>query len=646
MTTPDQTRQHSVVVGTAGHIDHGKTVLVRALTGIDTDRLPEEKRRGITVDLGFARCDLESSSGARLSFDIIDVPGHKQFVRNMLAGAGGIDLVMLVISAAEGVMPQTEEHLAICGLLAIRRGLVVLTKADLVSEEQLELVCEEVRAALRTSFLKDAPIVPVSAHSGIGMPALRTALSRLAEQTPARSNAGLPRLPIDRAFVMKGFGTVVTGTLQSGSLSVGQTLTIEPGGKPARVRGLQRQGQSCTEVLAGSRVALNLSGIEVSEVRRGDTLVLPSTLRAVDSLDAEITLLTDAPDVPHRARLRLHSFTSDTIAAISIYGYRRIAAGASQIVRLKLAKPVVLVPGDRFVLRRLSPAQTIGGGRVIDSYPAAHTSKKKALGWLQQVLEKMKDASEADQLQLRVERCESTGIDLGQLADEMGWTAGAVHAAVQPKLRSGSLQLLSQKLLISSSALRTAGEQVLKMLPAASSGASPVGIRQSELRSQSHLPVEVFGALLTDLAQQRRILLRGEPGNEMVYAPGADVDAPDPNAARIAALADLYRRAELSPPAFPDAIHELHFSEKDARAYVTLLLRDKTLIKIATDDVFIHHLAVEALEKTIRGLKGQTLDVGRLKQITGLSRKFAIPLLEHLDRQRITRREGATRIVL
>ena len=244
MTTPDQARQHSVVVGTAGHIDHGKTVLVRALTGIDTDRLPEEKRRGITVDLGFARCDLESSSGARLSLDIIDVPGHKQFVRNMLAGAGGIDLVMLVISAAEGVMPQTEEHLAICGLLGIRRGLVVLTKADLVSKERLGVVCEEVRAALQTSFLKDAPIVPVSAHSSFGMPALRTALSRLAEQTPVRSNAGLPRLPIDRAFVMKGFGTVVTGTLQSGSLSVGQTLTIEPGGKPVRVRGLQRQGRS------------------------------------------------------------------------------------------------------------------------------------------------------------------------------------------------------------------------------------------------------------------------------------------------------------------------------------------------------------------------------------------------------------------
>jgi selenocysteine-specific elongation factor len=216
--TTERTPQHTIVVGTAGHIDHGKTVLVRALTGVDTDRLPEEKRRGITVDLGFARCDLESSSGDRLSLDIIDVPGHRQFVRNMLAGVGGIDFVMLVISAAEGIMPQTEEHLAICGLLGIRRGLVVLTKADLVTEEELGFVCEEVRSAMRDSFLKDADIVPVSVHSGLGMPALRSLLTRICEQTPVRNRAGLPRLPIDRAFVMKGFGTVVTGTLQSGSL--------------------------------------------------------------------------------------------------------------------------------------------------------------------------------------------------------------------------------------------------------------------------------------------------------------------------------------------------------------------------------------------------------------------------------------------
>jgi selenocysteine-specific elongation factor len=643
ISTRDPAGRQPIVVGTAGHIDHGKTVLVRALTGIDTDRLPEEKRRGITVDLGFARCDLWSSSGAQLSLDIIDVPGHRQFVRNMLAGAGGIDLVMLVVSAAEGVMPQTEEHLAICGLLGIRRGLVVLTKADLVPAEQLEGIRAEVRDALQNSFLKDAAVVPVSAQSGFGMAALRTALTRLAEQTPVRSCAGLPRLPLDRAFVMKGFGTVVTGTLQSGTLNVGKSLTIEPGGKPVRVRGVQRHGRSCTEAFAGSRVALNLSGIEVGEVRRGDTLLLPSTLHAVDTIDAEVVLLADAPDLTHRARVRLHSFTSETIATVSIYGYRTIKAGARQIVRLKLARPIVFVPGDRFVLRRPSPAQTIGGGRVLDAHPAVRAPKTKALAWLTQI----ESAAETTQLQLRVQRREGAGIDVAQLAEEMGWTLEAVQAATQPLLRSGgSLQLLSHKLLIASTALRMAGEQLLKRLPAAAVNAPAARTRLSELRSQSHLAPEVFSAVVTTLVQQEHIVLRGEPGNEVVYLHGSEADAPDPDAAQIAGLGNLYRRAGLSPPAFSEAVRELRIHEKDARAYVTCLLRDKTLVKVAADDLFMHRLSLEALEKTIRALKGQMLDVGRLKQITGLSRKYAIPLLEHLDRQRITRRQGDSRIIL
>ncbi len=639
MTPTEPGEPRSIVLGTAGHIDHGKTMLVRALTGIDTDRLPEEKRRGITVDLGFARMSIASPSGTKLSLDIIDVPGHKQFIRNMLAGAGGIDLVMLVISAAEGVMPQTREHLAICELLGISRGVVVLTKSDLVSEEQLQAICGQVRGALGTSFLKHSPIVPVSAQTGFGLPQLRSVIAQLAEQTPARSKIGLPRLPIDRSFVMKGFGTVVTGTLQSGSLHAGQTLAIEPGSIPVRVRGVQRHGRTCTEAHAGSRVAVNLSGVEISDVRRGDTLVIPSTLRAIDTIDAEIMLLPDAPPISHRDRVRLHSFTAETIATISIYGYRTVAAGSSQVVRLKLAKPTVLLTGDRFALRRLSPAQTIGGGRVIDSHPAPRTSKKIALAWLEQV----KDAPPVDQARLRVERSASSGILVRQLADDMGWTLDATHRVLAPALTSGSLRLLSDKLLISDTALHTAADQLLKLLPPASSGSSPSGLRQSELRSRSNLSAEVFAAVLETLLQQGHILQRGDAGQEMLYPAGAVVDAPDP---RAAALADLYKRAQLNPPTFAEALRELDLGEKDARAYITLLLRDKTLVKLTNDDLFMHRLPVESLEKMIRSLKGETLDVGRLKQITGLSRKYAIPLLEHLDRQRITRRQGTSRIVV
>ncbi len=511
-----------------------------------------------------------------------------------------------------------------------------------MTEEQLVAVCAEVRTTLQTSFLRDAPIVAVSAHSGFGMIALRGALTRVAEQVPVRERTGPARLPLDRAFTMKGFGTVVTGTLQSGSLKAGQTLAIEPGGRCVRVRGMQRQGRSCVEVPAGSRVALNLSGIEVGDVRRGDTLVVPSTLQAIDTLDVEIALLPGAPELSHRARVRLHSFTSETVATVSIYGYRAIVAGGSQIVRLKLAKPIVLAPGDRFVLRRLSPAQTIGGGRVLDGHPRARTSKKMALAWL----ERLKNAGDTDQLLLRVERCGAVGILVVQLAQELAWTVDAVQAAMAPMVTSGILRLLSQKLLISKTALHSAADQVLKMLLPTSANAPVAGVRQSVLRSQSQLAPEVFAAVISTLAQQSRILLGGEPGSEMVYPPGAKLDAPDPNAAQIAALANLYGRAALSPPSFPDAVRELRITEKEARAYMTLLLREKILIKIAADDIFMHRMAVEGLEKTIRSLQGQVLDVGRLKQITGLSRKYAVPLLEFLDRQRITRRNGNARIVL
>ena len=642
MSTPGEALERSIVVGTAGHIDHGKTMLVRALTGVDTDRLPEEKRRGITVDLGFATFELAGTSGEHLRLDLIDVPGHKQFVRNMLAGAGGIDFVMLVIAANEGVMPQTEEHLAICELLGVRCGLTVLTKSDLVSEEELSAVCESVRSALAGSFLADAAIVPVSAQSGFGMPAVRDELAKLAEQVPLRSTLGLPRLPLDRSFVVKGFGTVVTGTLQSGRLAVGQTLMLEPGGTPVRVRGLQRQGRAQTEAFAGSRVALNLSGVEVAQVRRGATLVLSKTLQAVETIDAEVSLLASAPALVHGARVRLHSFTSEAVARISIYGYGVVAPGASQIVRLKLANPVLLVPGDRFVLRRLSPAQTIGGGRVLDAHLAPRTPRKQALLWL----EKMRDASPAQQLRLRVERCGRTGISLPQLAQEMGWTADAARTAAEAELASGTMRLLAERILVSKSGIEEAQSAVLGLLGGASGSVKPAtgGVKKSELRNQAHLGPEVFEVSIEMLTQQQRLVLRGDSGHEMVYPAGAKPDGGNPP--QVAAVAEIYRRAALNPPIFAEMLREVRLNEREGRACLTLLLRDKTLVKIAAADVYMHSTSVDALEATIRGLKGQTLDVARLKQITGLSRKYAIPLLEYLDRQRITRRQGDTRIVL
>src|SRR4051794_18099366 len=415
----------SVVIGTAGHIDHGKTALVRRLTGVDTDRLPEEKRRGITIDLGFAPLETRTPEGAPLRLSFVDVPGHKLFVRNMLAGSGGIDCVMLVISAEEGVKPQTEEHLAICTMLGVERGLTVLTKADAVSPTELGAVRCSTARFLKGSFLSEerAPIVTVSARTGEGIPELLAELVSIASRSPLRSLANFPRVPIDRAFVMTGFGTVVTGTLQSGIVSQGQTILIEPGSREARVRGLHVHRQQQHEARAGSRVALNLSGVDVSQVRRGDTLVLPSTFRPAEVIDVEVKLLSESPALKNHSQIRFHAFTSDTIAAVSLYGSKSLEPGTTALARLKLSEPVVLLPGDRFVIRQCSPAVTIGGGQVLDSSPLPRLARTKRLEWLQG----LKGSSPEEQILLRVERRNTTGVTVKELVSESGLGVAALE---------------------------------------------------------------------------------------------------------------------------------------------------------------------------------------------------------------------------
>ncbi len=321
MLSHETIRPRSIVIGTAGHIDHGKTTLVRTLTGVDTDRLPDEKRRGITIDLGFASLETKTHSGLPLRLSFVDVPGHHHFIRNMLAGAGGIDAVMLVISAEEGVKPQTEEHLAICEMLGVRAGLTVVTKIDRISADHLQRVCDSIRGFLSDTFLNTdrAPIVPVSAHSGQGLDQLRSELASLAASVPARSSDALPRLPIDRAFVMKGFGTVVTGTLLAGSFECGQTLTIEPGSRAVRVRGIQVHGHTDGVAHGGSRVALNLVGIEASEIHRGQTVLETGTLAAADTIDVEVTMLPNTPKLKHGCRVHFHAFSAEALATVSLY---------------------------------------------------------------------------------------------------------------------------------------------------------------------------------------------------------------------------------------------------------------------------------------------------------------------------------------
>ncbi len=633
MTTPVK----SVVIGTAGHIDHGKTTLIRALTGVDTDRLPEEKRRGITIDLGFAALDALALDNTPLRISFVDVPGHKLFVRNMLAGAGCIDAVLLVISAEEGVKPQTEEHLAICSLLGVRRGLTVITKVDAVSPERLEEVCSEIQTFLSGTFLEEsrASVLPVSARTGQGLDELRRELLSLATKITVNNPDHLPRLPIDRAFVMKGFGTVVTGTLLSGEFHVGESLALEPGSRSVRVRGIQTHGHAEEHARAGSRVALNLAGIEVSDANRGQTLVPEATLSAVTTIDVDAVLLPDSTGLKHRSRVHFHAFTADTLATVSLYGYETAEPGSSRLMRLRLQKPVLLVPGDRFVLRSCSPAATIGGGHVLDAHPLPHLRKAKCLSWL----EALKDGSLEERLFLRVARRATDGLTMRDLMAETGLSPESLRKFTELLIGSNRLLRVSGDLLLTSEAAEMATGNIASHLKA---DATPDGLKRSELKSQTGLKTAIFDFLLEKLVRDQKLRLQ----NERIYPATSGPHPADPDLELRSAIAAIYEAAGLAAPSSSEVAARLNLKVSEMRRHMTHLLRDRILIKMGTDELYIHSRALGTLRDRIRDLRGQTLDVARFKQLTGLSRKYAIPLLEYLDRERVTRKEGDKRLVL
>ena len=627
----------SVVVGTAGHIDHGKTTLVRALTGVDTDRLPEEKRRGITIDLGFASLDAAAADNSPLRISFVDVPGHKLFIRNMLAGAGCIDAVLLVVSAEEGVKPQTEEHLAICSLLGVCRGLTVITKVDAVSPGRLKKVRSEIGAFLKGTFLdgNHAGILPVSAQTGQGLDQLRRELLSLAMKTAAPNPNHLPRLPLDRSFVMKGFGTVVTGTLLSGEFHVGESLALEPGGRSVRVRGMQIHGHPEEYARAGSRVALNLAGIEVSEASRGQTLVAQETLTAVSTIDVEASLLSGSSGLKHRSRVHFHAFTSETLAAVSLYGYDSADPGSHRFMRLRLLKPVVLVPGDHFVLRQFSPPATIGGGCVLDAQPLPNLRKGKCLKWL----EALKHASLEEQLRLRVARRGGAGLTMRRLMAETGLTQEALHRLTEPLVSSNRLLRIPGDVLLTEEAFAWATESMISRVKSEPRSA---GLSRSELKGQTGLSKEVFDFLLEKLVREQRLRVQ----DALVYPSGSDPQLPGPDLKSLSAITTAYESAGLTAPSASEVANTLNLKDGEMRRFMTLLLRDKILVKVGADDLYFHQSALETLRGRVRELRGQTLDVARFKQMTGLSRKYAIPLLEYLDRQRVTRKDGDRRLVL
>jgi selenocysteine-specific elongation factor len=629
----------SVIVGTAGHIDHGKTALVKALTGIDADRLEEEKRRGITIDIGFANLELPMPDGETLRLGFVDVPGHERFVRNMLAGVGGIDLVLLVIAADESIKPQTREHFDICRLLSVRRGITVLTKSDAVDRETLDVVRLEVEEFLQGSFLGyPSPIVAVSSLTGAGVGDLKRELARVAGEIPARDSSAIARLPIDRVFSMKGFGTVITGTLLSGTIGKEDELELFPTGRRVRVRGVQVHGKASEWAVAGQRTALNLAGATTEELARGMMLAPASTFHASSRADVELSLLTTAKPLKDRARVHFHSYTSESIATVALYGKKQVPPGETAFAQLRLSEPALLLPGDRFIIRQFSPVVTIGGGAVVENAPPKRV--KDAAGYAH-LLKILTEELRVGMLRARVTASGARGLGIAEAVARTGWPAQQIifAASASPEVvRVGDI-------LISKPALEFARKDLISALDAFHKhNALVAGMSKEELRGRfSELAPGVFAHLFDEALQAKKMEVAGE----LVRLTGRGVMMKDEEAESKKIIEAAFATAGLKVPALKDVLGELKVDKGRAQKIVTLLLRDKVLVKIS-DDLVFHRNALLDLRKRMvaEKTKSPKIDVARFKDLTGVSRKYAIPLLEYLDREHVTRRVGDERVIL
>ena len=636
---------HSVVIGTAGHIDHGKSALVRALTGTDPDRLKEEKARGITIDLGFAHVEYEG-----VNFAFVDVPGHERFVKNMLAGAGGIDLVLLVVAADEAVMPQTREHFQICRLLQVHAGVIAVTKADIADRDLRELAILEVRELVAGSFLADAPIVPVSSKTGEGLEELKAALLDASRRVPARDTHGAARLPIDRVFTVKGFGTVVTGTLVSGEIRADQELIVLPRELPVKVRGVQVHGEAAGSADAGHRVAVNLGGVEVGDLARGDTLAEPGVLRPSRRIDLTVDLLPDARPLRHGTRVRFHQGTSELLGRVAIAAVRGsegssadVPAGGSAYVRIRLESPAVLTRGDRCILRAYSPPITIGGGVVLDPDPPRGAIRTAAGVGRFRSLDA--DAPVDDAIVAFVRERAGHGLTRAALVTRAGLTPAAAAAAAERLAGSGRV-VRAGELLVAPDVVTALSAELIEALRR-HHAAEPLsdGLPREEARDRifRRAADDVFEHVLGRLAAERRIVARDRLALE-----GHQLSLTPDEARARQAIEDLFREARLAPPDLSAAAAATHTPSPVAERMMKLLLRQRRLLKV--DTLVFHAEALDRLKSEVRELKEQggpaRVDVAAFKERYGISRKYAIPLLEYLDRERVTRRVGDARVVL
>jgi selenocysteine-specific elongation factor len=662
---PESKSELRVVVGTAGHIDHGKTALVRALTGIDTDRLPEERARGITIELGFAH--LDTAAGGTLA--VIDVPGHERFVRAMVAGATGIDLALLVVAADEGVMPQTREHLDICQLLGLRAGLVALTKCDLVDAEWLALVTEEVRAAVAGTFLEPAAILPCSSVTGAGLPAVRAELERLAAAAGPRAVDGPMRLPLDRVFSVKGFGTVVTGTLASGRLRVGDEVLGLPGarwdgrsggggdaggdagGRRAKIRGIEVHGGARAESSAGQRTAANLHTLERDELARGMVLVHPDEMRASALIDVELAVLPGFPvALKNRAKVLFHALTTQESAVLITHEGTCIEPGARALAQLHLQRPAALLPGDRFILRgfRALPGYgtTLGGGRVVR---VLAPKRRRADAGALHMLRRMAGATTPEErIALAVEAAGTTGLDRVALRARVGEGGKTIERAVERLLATRAAITFHREAggIVAAAALARLAEPVLAELERLHA-ASPLapGVAREELRSSlaltRALDPRIFQALIAELVKREAVVVEADRIRRQGFSPAR---AEAEQAALAERLRLLFRASGLAPPWSSELGARTGAAQADAQAALEILIRRGELVRVKPDLCFDRAAVSQLAERLRRHLtaRGQ-ITAQEWKELTGQTRKYAIPLAEHFDAEKLTLRVGEMR---
>jgi selenocysteine-specific elongation factor len=628
----------SIILGTAGHIDHGKTSLVRALTGIDTDRLEEEKRRGISIELGFAHLDVRD-----IRFGIIDVPGHERFVKNMLAGVGGIDLVILVVAADEGVMPQTREHLDIVNFLGVKQGVVALTKRDLVDDEMLEIATLDVAEALQGTTLEGIRVVPVSSTTGVGLSELKEALFEVARQITPRSDEGPYRLPIDRVFTMEGFGTVVTGTGFSGSVGVGDRLDALPPGKSVRVRRVQVHGRDAERAHAGQRTALALHGVAREELERGNQLVSPGSLTTSQMLDIRLSVSPRwVRPLRNRERVRFHLASSEDLARVVLLDRDELAPGESCLAQLRLETPVVPAVGDRFVLRSYSPLHTIAGGTVVDPHPAKHHRFRP------EELEAVERREGGGPISILLETVGDGGLGGMKPKDLVAATSlprEEVDRLIREEVERGTLRIAAGGRIVSTDVWRIARRTILEEGNRWRERHSlRWGPTREELRPTvgENVPPSVLGELLDELASEGELTVSGERvrvgGGEIVFEGAA--------AAERERVDRRYREAAYNAPDLEEVLAAAP-NRALAEEVVRALLDSGDLVKI-TESILYHREAWERAKAALELIQARDggITVGAFRDELAISRKYAVPLLEMFDARRITRRDGDARALL